>query len=329
MIYIPKRLRRLPFLGVLLALIQPLAAAQTSSETATGEGIYRFYCYQCHAYSGNGQTQAKAFLDPPPRDFTAPVSQALAATRMIDAVANGRRGTAMPSFSSVLTRGEIELVVAYVRTAFMGAARSQHSYHTEVNGWPDHARYKDAYDFVTGAISIETPAQSLTDAQLLGRSLYLSACISCHEQSFNGNDDVVWELRAVSYPRKHFSHRNGGTGERPIDIVSGASPYALHERPAIPATTSPEVMRGMRLYQANCAFCHAPDGTGRNWIGSLLEPKPRDFTARGFAFAETRDKFRELIRNGVPNTSMPAWRHVLSDEDINAIIAYIDIVFRP
>jgi len=325
----PKTFRQPPFLAVFFALIHSLAAAQTSGEPVSGEGIYRYFCYQCHAYSGNGQTQAKAFLDPAPRDFTAPQSRGLEAAQMVDAVANGRSGTAMPSFSSVLTQYEIEAVVTYVRRAFMGAERRQVNYHSEVNGWPDHARYKDAYEFASGAVRMETPAETLTDAQLRGRSLYLSACISCHEQSPNEQVDVIWELRAVSYPRNHFSHRDGRADDRPIDLMSGASPYALHEQPAIPATTSPIVMRGMGLYQANCAFCHAPDGTGRNWIGSFLEPKPRDFTTRAFAFAESPDAFRELIKSGVPNTSMPAWRHVLSDEDINAVIAYIDVTFRP
>jgi len=85
--------------------------------------------------------------------------------------------------------------------------------------------------------------------------------------------------------------------------------------------------RSMRLFQSNCAFCHAPDGTRQNWIGSLLEPKPRDFTSADFPLHKAPDAFREIVKTGKPSTSMPAWRHVLTDEEIDAIVAYIGLAF--
>ena len=62
---------------------------------ADGKEIYRFYCYQCHAYSGNARTLSSTYLDPPPRDFTAETHSSLPEERMLDAVSNGRAGTAM------------------------------------------------------------------------------------------------------------------------------------------------------------------------------------------------------------------------------------------
>ena len=126
-----------------------------------------------------------------------------------------------------------------------------------------------------------------------------------------------------SAPAHAASHR-----QPPLDAVSGASPYARHEIPTVPEIMTHEEARGMQLYQDNCAFCHAPDGTGQNWIGSFLEPKPRDFTSRGFTLGQAPDAFRERVRQGIPNTAMPAWRHVLSDEEIDAIIAYVWVAFR-
>jgi cytochrome c oxidase cbb3-type subunit 3 len=305
------------------------AGTQPSDEINSGESVYRYYCYQCHAYSGNGRTMASTFLNPTPRDFTANASKALDDATMVDAVTNGRLGTAMPSFSSVLKPDEIEAVISYVRTTFMETEPASINYHSAVNGWNDRASYRVAYDFVNESIRLNTPTELLTESQLRGRSIYLSACISCHEQSSNGEDDVVWELRAVSYPRRHFSHRAEEADSGPIDALSSASPYTLHDQPVIPSTMTPEVARGMGLYQANCAFCHALDGTGRNWIGSFLEPKPRDFTSRNFVSSEASEELRERVRNGIPNTSMPAWKYVLDDEEINSIIAYINAAFRP
>jgi cytochrome c oxidase cbb3-type subunit 3 len=41
----------------------------------------------------------------------------------------------------------------------------------------------------------------------------------------------------------------------------------------------------------------------------------------------TRERLAAAIRDGLPGTSMPAWRHVLSDAQIHEIVEYIDRVF--
>ena len=289
---------------------------------ADGKEIYRFYCYQCHAYSGNARTLSSTYLDPPPRDFTAETHSSLPEERILDAVSNGRAGTAMVSFGAVLSTAEIEAVVAYVRDELLGNPDSDKKYHSPETGWTDHERYRQAFPFVNGDTRLDTPLDELSEEQRAGRTLYESACVSCHAQPNSGSGKVTWETRAVSYPRRHYSHR-----EAPLDSVSGASPYARHEIPVVPANMTEQQSRGMRLYQDNCAFCHAPDGTGQNWIGSFLEPKPRDFTAADFTLRETPDAFREIVKTGIPNTSMPAWEHVLSEEEIDAIVAYIRLAF--
>ena len=311
------------FAFVVCVLYSPVFAQSAADDVlAVGEGIYRFYCYQCHAYSGTGDSLAAKSLDPPPRNFTATSVSEIDAAQMTNAVANGRQGTGMPSFSSVLTEIEIDAVVTYVRTTFMGPEKTVANYHSAVNGWNSHDRYKAAYDFSNSIVSINSPTHLLTNDQLRGRALYLSACISCHEQRGPGADNVVWELRAVSYPRKHFSHR-----EPQPDLISAASPYALHDQPAMPVTEPQRYQEGMILYQDNCAFCHAADGTGKNWIGSFLEPRPRDFTARGFLLLNRTDELKAVIRDGLAERSMPAWRHVLSESEISEIVSYMQAAF--
>jgi cytochrome c oxidase cbb3-type subunit 3 len=90
---------------------------------------------------------------------------------------------------------------------------------------------------------------------------------------------------------------------------------------------SNQARQGKELWQQNCAFCHAADGTGDNWIGSFLEPKPRNLTDANFMRQMTRELLLERIRNGLANTSMPAWKNVLSDDEIGQIISYIDEAF--
>ena len=287
-----------------------------------GKAIYRFYCYQCHAYSGNALTLSSTYLDPKPRDFTAESHESLPTERMLDAVRNGRRGTAMVNFDAVLNEQQIGMVVAYIRDELLGNPDTGEKYHSPENGWEDHEQYRAAFPFVDGSISLRTPLDQLSAEQRAGRELYASACVSCHDQPNTGGGGVTWEPRAVSYPRDHYSHR-----EAPLDAVSGASPYARHEIPVVPDNMTPQQSQGMQLYQDNCAFCHAPDGTARNWIGSFLEPRPRDFTAADFTLHDSPAAFREIVKQGIPNSSMPAWRHVLTDEEIDAIISYIALAF--
>jgi len=290
--------------------------------SVAGRSIYRYYCYQCHGYSGDAITLASNYLNPKPRDFTAYTAELLPEERMLDAVRNGRPGTAMVSFTTLLTEAEILDVVGYIMDSFMSGSPVREKYHSVENGWIDHERYAAAFPFIEGTVAIDAPWEDLDAYQRYGKQLYLSACISCHDQANSADGDTIWELRAVSYPRKHFSHRAD-----PEEIVSGASPYAIHDIPVVPERMSEQQSRGMRLYQDNCAFCHAADGTGRNWIGSFLEPRPRNFTDSGFALMATPVALRELIKGGIPGTSMPAWKAVLSDDEIDEIIAYMQAAF--
>lgn len=287
-----------------------------------GRGIYNYRCYFCHGYSGDAKTLTSTYLSPAPRDFTASDPQALPRLRMIDVVTSGKPGTAMHGFSRVLSNEEIAAVVDFVRNEFIIAQRPNTRYHTVENGWPDHDRYRQAFPFATGAIPLDTPWQQLSPRQTLGKQLYLTSCITCHDRAVVNSEGEIWSKQSISYPRNNYSHTR-------IDAVSSASIYVKHDiAPAIDNLSS-QALEGKNLWQQNCAFCHAADGTGENWIGSFLEPKPRNLTDPEFMQAMTDDLLLQRIREGIENTSMPAWKSVLSDVQIQQIISYIDVAFHP
>ena len=70
--------------------------------------------------------------------------------------------------------------------------------------------------------------------------------------------------------------------------------------------------RGEKVYAANCAVCHRPDGKGAGPI------KPLD----GAAVVQDADKTKQIavLLNGQNNGAMPAWKS-LSDTDIAAVIS--------
>ncbi|MEN8763618.1 MAG: cytochrome c [Thiogranum sp.] len=295
---------------------QDQSAARVTAHYEQGKAVYNFYCYQCHAYAGDARTLASTFLDPKPRDFTASDPEKLHSGKMVNAVTHGRAGTAMVSFADVLDSREIEAVVDFIRSEFMQGTRPALIYHTPENGWQNHQRYAVAFPFASGELPLDTPWEELTAAQRQGKRLFMDACISCHDRARVRNEGTIWELRSLSYPRRHYDHT------RPLDLISGASPYALHDQPPVSDGLSPAEHRGARLFQVNCAFCHAADGTARNWIGSFLQPRPRDLTSPAIR-KRSRSSLKSVIRTGLQGTSMPAWKDILDDGQIDDIIAYL------
>ncbi|QDZ27707.1 c-type cytochrome [Noviherbaspirillum sp. UKPF54] len=303
-------------------------AAPPSAETLElGRRIYNFRCYFCHGYSGNAQTLASSYLEPRPRDFTAITPQQLPRERMLESIRHGRPGTAMKSFSDILQPNEIEAVADFIRQEFMVSKARNTAYHTRENGWANHEQYSAAFPFATGKIKLDTPPEQLTSEQRAGRRLFMSSCVSCHDRGKVTNEGTPWDSRPLSYPRMGFAP--GDWPPKDVDAITSATPYHLHDRiPKIADLTSLE-KRGETLFQKNCAFCHAADGTARNWIGSFLEPHPRDLTAPEFMRNMTRARLAGVIRDGLPGTSMPAWKSVLNDADIQALTAYISRAFHP
>ena len=74
------------------------------------------------------------------------------------------------------------------------------------------------------------------------------------------------------------------------------------------------IARGEKVYNANCAVCHRPDGKGAGPV------KPLD----GSAVVQDADKNAQLqvVLHGRLNGAMPAWQGKLSETEIAAAITY-------
>lgn len=86
---------------------------------------------------------------------------------------------------------------------------------------------------------------------------------------------------------------------------------------------------GKQLYAANCAQCHGDKGDGEGYATPHLNPRPRNFTAAKFKVRTTpngalptHQDLVDIIKRGMPYTSMPAWPN-LSDEQISNLAYYI------
>ena len=242
---------------------------------------------------------------------------------MKSVVTNGKPGTAMMKFSNTLNDEEIEAVVYFVSKAFLEKKLRNTKYHTIENGWENHERYSDAFPFVKGDLKLDTPWEALNASQKKGKQLYLKSCISCHDRASVNQEGAIWEGRPLSWPRNGVTPQNLEI----IDAVSQASPYAKHKSIENVART-PTQQRGETLFIANCAFCHALDGSGKNWIGQFIEPHPRNFSKAPLSKDFTKDELADRIKMGVEGTAMPAWRYVLSETEVQDLVEYLWVRFN-
>jgi len=90
--------------------------------------------------------------------------------------------------------------------------------------------------------------------------------------------------------------------------------------------------RAQPLYRQACAPCHGIGGDGRGPAAAGLHPKPHDFTTGMYKFRTTplgttptdADLVR-TIREGIPGTAMPAWKHLLSTSQQIALAQYLKL----
>jgi cytochrome c oxidase cbb3-type subunit 2 len=98
---------------------------------------------------------------------------------------------------------------------------------------------------------------------------------------------------------------------------------------ALVAPAAAQKVPGSPLYQKLCSQCHGEKGDGQGVAAARLQPRPRDFTAGKFKIRHTPsgalptdEDLEHIIREGMPYTSMPAWKH-LSDGQIKELVAAV------
>lgn len=111
-------------------------------------------------------------------------------------------------------------------------------------------------------------------------------------------------------------------------VAGGAAIYGL--RGGAPA---PDPALGARLYAENCAACHGANLEGQpNWRARLPNGRfpapPHDATGHTWHHDDATlfgiTKLGTAAFTGLPvQSDMPAFKDILSDDDIRAVIAYI------
>ena len=126
-----------------------------------------------------------------------------------------------------------------------------------------------------------------------GSALYVKYCETCHEQMVQAVGNPL-ELQRV------FSEGTDYSGHQGVEnIPDWNTTLSTAERNALlNFLAAPD---GQRLFAVNCAGCHG----------------------QGVAFAGTEEELSTLISQGGQHLSMPAWKGTLSENDLNALAAYV------
>ena len=210
---------------------------------------------------------------------------------------------------------------------------------------------------VTSTATGTTMAQPVSEQVAAGGHDFVQfACAQCHgEQGQGGISPDVPALTGagqeltVAPARAHHQPRPGGIGEpdeavhaglgrghlrptgvRPRRLHSGGSSCRSWGEPPLVPTDQGEPVAGAALYgKYGCINCHGPNG-----LGGVPNPQSPDKAipplsgADFFSEFNTDAKIKEIIRTGsvlgsAPIVSMPHWGGILSDDQLNALVAYI------
>ena len=74
---------------------------------------------------------------------------------------------------------------------------------------------------------------------------------------------------------------------------------------------------GAAVFKSHCTPCHGDDGKGKAFVGTP------DFTSSKLQASLTNSEIMDIITNGKKGTIMPAWKGILSAQEISAAASYV------
>ena len=83
--------------------------------------------------------------------------------------------------------------------------------------------------------------------------------------------------------------------------------------------------RGRTLFLEHCAICHGEGANGHGRRRQSLSGPPADFTDPSWSERTPPGRAFEIVRGGVPGTSMPAWK-IFDEAQTWDLVSYLHSV---
>ncbi len=166
-----------------------------------------------------------------------------------------------------------------------------------------------------------------------GAKLYALQCAACHGSQGEGgiatalkdsllDENVLERTIARGIPgtvMPAFDQEEGGSLKRHQiqDLVTFIKNWesAMPPKPAPESQPTLSAKSAGELYATSCAACHGANRGGMSGLGPALTPE----SLAALSDAEILD----AALNGVPGTMMPAFKSILSAEEIDALLQFI------
>ena len=105
-------------IALIVAVLVAVAAPARAASAEKGRALYEGHCASCHGLAGDGQGPqgAGAGMTPPPTGFTDAAAMAAKSDSDLELpILQGKFGTAMPGYGTVLSPDDVESLVLYLR----------------------------------------------------------------------------------------------------------------------------------------------------------------------------------------------------------------------
>ena len=151
----------------------------------------------------------------------------------------------------------------------------------------------------------------------IARGRYDTAMAGWHEDEggiFNDYqiDELVALIRYVDWPQvgEMAAQRGLIPPSQPVPEVDDA----FLAQVAALDTNGAQWATGYQLYAEQCTICHGVNGEGSDLAVPLNTPDVR---------ATDADELARIIREGVPGTLMVAWKGIFADDEVEALVAFV------
>jgi len=189
----------------------------------------------------------------------------------------------------------------------------------------------------TSLQQIEATPELLDFARALGRRAFADNCAPCHGAGGEGSKgypnlvDNKWlwggHLDEIAQTITHGSRSGdeaGHQGSMPAfgrdgmlkpDEISTVADY-VRSLAGLPTAPGADLARGAKIFAANCAVCHGPQGKGNREVGAP------NLTDNIWLYAPDKQTIMEGIWGGRGGV-MPAWGGKLDPVTIKALAVYV------
>ena len=106
------------------------------------------------------------------------------------------------------------------------------------------------------------------------------------------------------------------------DWTRGLNAAAKLENPTAPSSEA--ISRGRAIFRERCVACHGDRGRGDGAAGMTLEPKPADLVLHVPQHSD--GELYYMVSVGFPDSAMPAWRSVLSEQLRWELVHYLRVL---